>query len=236
MSDFASGSLNLKMNWRAAVAELIGTFGLVFFGVGSVLGSSGNLIAVALSFGLAVAMIGTALGPISGGHLNPAVSLGFWLGGKLSLPQALANTLAQIAGGCLGAYVLSVLHGGAMMQLIEYGTPKPGNGVDFGKIVAWELILTMFLMFAVWGTTVLKKSPAMGAWFVGMSVTLAVFVGGSATGASLNPARYLGPAVVSGAFDFNAAVPYIASPILGAALAVILFKVVLSPEDSVETS
>lgn len=216
------------MNWRAAVAEFIGTFGFLFIGVGSVVASSGNLIAVALAHGLAIAIFASATGPVSGGQLNPAVSWALWLGGKLTLPQAAVNTVAQVVGGIAGVAALQSLVGESLVAVASYGIPAPGQGIDFGKLVGIEAVLTFFLMFVIWGTAVQKDAPKMAALFIGFAVSAGIFVGGMFTGASMNPARYLGPAVAKGDFSFAAA--YIAAPILGAAIAALVFKLVLSPE------
>lgn len=224
-----------EMNWRAALAEFIGTFGFLVVGVGSVVATGGNLIMVAIAHGLAIAVFATAMGPISGGHLNPAVSLAFWLGGKISLGQAGANIVAQIAGATAGVFALVGMFGEGVMGIGKYGLPEPSQATQFGQLVAFETVFTFFLMLAVWGTAVHKKAPQMGALFVGLTVLMSIYACGPSTGCSLNPARYLGPAFA--AQDFSQAVAYIASPILGAALAVIVYKMILEkPEESAPVS
>lgn len=191
------------------VAEFIGTFAFVFFGVGAIcadqfLRSSTNgqtgfgLLGVALAQGLTFGIMVTALGHISGGHFNPAVTIGFWVTRKLSTFDLLAYWVAQIAGAVAAAYLLRRLPFDAWSS-VQLGTPDLASGVTRTNGMIFEGVMTFFLVFVVFATAVDARGAfnKIAGFAIGLTVTLGVLLGGPFTGAALNPARVLGPALAS---------------------------------------
>jgi len=191
------------------VAEFIGTFALVFFGVGAIsanqfLRSSTNgqsgfgLLGVALAQGLTIGIMVTALGHISGGHFNPAVTIGFWVTRKLSTFDTLAYWVAQVAGAIAAAYLLRRLPFDAWSS-VQLGTPDLASGITRTNGMIFEAVMTFFLVFVVFATAVDARGAfdKVAGFAIGLTVTLGVILGGPFTGAALNPARALGPALAS---------------------------------------
>lgn len=200
----------MNENLRHALAEFIGTFAFVFIGCGSVvmagnaLGSplNGGLVAVALAHGLALAVIVSITGHISGGHINPAVTAGLWVTGRIETAKAAMYWAAQLMGALLGALALRAVVPGRLADAVALGTPSVdrGAGMGAGAAVVLEAILTFFLVFTVYGTAVDPKGAfgKLAGLPIGLALTVGILAGGPLTGAALNPARWLGPAVVSG--------------------------------------
>lgn len=223
-----------KINGRAIAAEFIGVFFFLFLGVGSVVASSGNPWVIAVVHGVAIAILASATMSTSGGQLNPAVTLGLWLDNRLSLGQVIGNIVGQVVGAVLGCLAVKACFGEVQFYLANHGLPTPGPETAFVQVFLVEAIMTFALMFVVWGVAVHKTKVAAPGLFIGLTVMVSALVVGGLTGSSLNPARYLGPAFVSRNFEF--AVPYITGPVLGAALAVIIFKFVLTPKEPDESA
>jgi len=201
---------------RAHVAEFIGVFALVFAGCGAI--ALGKLpdTGVAIAFGLAIAVMIYALGHISGAHFNPAVSIGFAIGRHFPWTRVLTYAIAQVAGAVAGALVLRAILGPG----VPLGVTTPA-GTDLQSF-AMEAVLTFFLMLVV--TAVATDSRAVGeaaAVAIGGAVALGALVGGPVSGASMNPARSLGPALVSG--DLSHIWVYVAGPLLGATVAALVY-------------
>ncbi len=206
---------------RAHLAEFIGTFALVFFGCGAIANGLPPT-AIALAFGLAIGVMVYALGHISGAHFNPAVSIGFAVGGHLSWSRTLTYAAAQVMGAIVAAVVLRVTLG----DEAHLGVTQPA-GSDL-QAFAWESVLTFFLMLVI--TAVATDDRAVGnaaALAIGGTVALAALVGGSISGASMNPARSLGPALVAG--QLGGIWIYLAAPTLGSAAAAILYRYLRQP-------
>ena len=200
---------------RAHLAEFIGTFALVFFGCGAIANGLPPT-AVALAFGLVVAIMVYAFGHISGAHFNPAVSIGFAVGRHLPWPRVASYAGAQIVGAIAGALLLRATLGSAA----DLGVTRP-SGSDLQAFV-WEVILTFFLMLVI--TAVATDIRAVGqaaALAIGGAVALGALVGGPISGASMNPARSLGPAIVSG--DVTGIWIYVLAPTFGAILAAVAY-------------
>lgn len=200
---------------QAHLAEGVGTFVLVFFGCGSIAVGLGPG-PVALAFGLSIAVGIYALGHISGAHFNPAVSIAFAIGRHLPWHRAATFAIAQVVGATAAAALLRLTLGD-----VPLGVTHPAAG--WGAGTAWEVVMTALLMLVI--TAVATDVRAVGqaaALAIGGTVTLAAFVGGPVSGASLNPARSLGPAFVAG--DLADIGIYIAGPLIGAALGVLLYR------------
>jgi MIP family channel proteins len=207
---------------RAAAAEALGTFALVFFGCGAIANGL-SPTSVALAFGLVIAVMVYALGHISGAHFNPAVSIAFALGRHAPGPRTAAYVVAQVIGATAGAIALRATLGSDA----DLGVTHPA-GSDLQSFV-WEAILTFVLMLVI--TAVATDLRAVGqaaALAIGGTVALGSLLGGPISGASMNPARSIGPAIVSG--DLADLWIYIAAPIVGAVAAVLLYgRLRLSP-------
>ena len=168
------------------LAEFIGTFALVFAGIGSI--AAGNQgIAVALSFGLTVAVMISAVGGISFAHFNPAVTVGFFVLGQINLVQLLLYSSAEFLGAAAGVFALQLLYGTERLMAVSYGATQLAPDVSLIAGVGIEAVLTFFLFFVI-ATCVLQKQPQAGL-YIGFTVTLCALVGGALTGASMNPAR-----------------------------------------------
>ena len=201
-------------------AEFIGTFTLIFIGVSSICVNSG-LVGVAFAHGLALVVMITALGHISGGHLNPAVTVGVLVGGKISKTDAVAYIIAQLLGGVVGALAVKAVIAPAMYDAVKLGTPMLGEGVSFGTGVLVELILTFFLVTVVYGSAVDGRAGKWGGLFIGLTVVMDILGTGPLTGASMNPARTFGPALVGGYWDNH--LVYWIGPLIGGLLAGIVY-------------
>jgi len=189
------------------VAEFVGTFALIFFGAGSICadqflkstnqGSLG-LLGIAVAHGLAIAIMVTAVGHISGGHLNPAVTIGFWVTRKISTFEAVLYWLAQLAGGVAAAYLLRLVIPEDTWQLVKLGTPALG-GLSHSVGMVLEGIMTFFLVFVVFATAADERGAfgKIAGFAIGLTVTMDILMGGPFTGAAMNPARSFGPALAS---------------------------------------
>ncbi|HEX9615657.1 MAG TPA: MIP/aquaporin family protein [Bacteroidota bacterium] len=215
------------MNTKAYIAEFISTFALIFVGVGSIVADhltagAAGLTGIALAHGLVLAVMITATAAISGGHVNPAVTLGALSAGKIDVKNALGYIVAQCLGGLVAAYVLLMAVPSDALHAVNFGTPALGPNISVVQGLVAEIVLTFFLMFAVYGTAMDRRAPKMGGLFIGLTVTLDILVGGPITGAAMNPARHLGPALVGGSMD-NLWL-YWVGPIIGAVLAALVYK------------
>ena len=189
------------------IAEFIGTFALIFAGVGSIcadqfLRSGGQaglgLLGIALAHGLAIAIMVTALGHISGGHFNPAITIGFWVTRKISTFETLAYGAAQLLGGTAAAYLLRLLPF-EVWSAVQLGTPDLARGISRSSGMIFEAVMTFFLVLVVFATAV---DPAgafnkVAGFAIGLTITMGALFGGPFTGAALNPARAFGPALAS---------------------------------------
>jgi MIP family channel proteins len=207
---------------RALVAEVIGTFALVFAGCGAIMvdattGALGH-VGVAISFGLVIMVMIYAVGHISGAHFNPAVTLAFAVSRHFPATRVAAYWAAQLAGATAAALVLRASLG----DVAHVGATFP-SGSD-GQAFLWEAVLTFFLMFVI--MAVATDTRAVGeaaAIAVGATVGLDAMFGGPVTGASMNPARSLGPAIA--AADFTSIWVYLTAPFLGAVLAAVAYQI-----------
>ncbi len=210
---------------RRCVAEFIGTFALVFVGVGAVGVSpekGGGLLSIALAFGLTIGVMVSATLHISGGQFNPAVSLALLATGKMSLHDALFYILTQLIAAVAAAGVLQLMFGG----YVNYnGTPVPGKEFSVSATLVMEMILTFILVFVIFGVAVDKRGPNyLAGLLIGLTVTLDILIGGPYTGASMNPARSFGPALIG--MQWKAWWVYWVGPLLGGVLAGLVYNFV----------
>jgi MIP family channel proteins len=211
------------MHARALAAEVIGTFALVFAGAGAVIVDARTHelghVGVAITFGLVIMAMIYAIGHISGAHFNPAVTFAFALTRHFPWPRTIAYWTAQLAGALLAAALLR----GSLGSDAHTGATLPSGSQ--GQSFLWELVLTFLLMFVV--MAVATDTRAVGeaaAIAIGGTVALDAMFGGPVSGASMNPARSLGPAVVSG--DLHALWLYLTAPLAGAALGALGYQLV----------
>jgi MIP family channel proteins len=205
---------------RALVAEVIGTFALVFAGCGAIMvdaktGALGH-VGVAITFGLVIMAMIYAVGHISGAHFNPAVTFSFALARHFPRRHVPLYWAAQLAGALIAAAILR----GSLGNIAHVGATYP-SGSD-GQAFLWEAVLSFFLMFVI--MAVATDTRAVGeaaAIAIGGTVGLDAMFGGPITGASMNPARSLGPGIVAG--DLHAIWVYLLAPIVGAGLAAITY-------------
>jgi aquaporin NIP len=213
---------------RSLVAEAIGTFGLVFAGCGAIMidDKTHQLghVGVAITFGLAIMFGIYAVGHISGAHFNPAVTFGFALTRHFPWSRAAGYWLAQLGGALAAAAILR----GSLGNRADLGASLPTGSQ--GQSFLWETILTFFLMFVI--MSVATDTRAVGeaaAIAIGGTVGLDAMFGGPVSGASMNPARSAGPALVSG--DLHALWLYLVAPVCGAALAALTYQFVRGQGD-----
>ena len=223
---------------KASLAEFVGTFALMFAGGGAIIVTAGeNLVAIAFAHGLILAVMVSATMHISGGQINPAVSVALGLVGKQPWSKTGTFIVAQVLGAVVAALLLKTLLSGAYevgnigATLGEFSRAG-GENYHPAKVLGLEAIATFFLMWVIMGTAVdqrgVGKTAAIGGLGIGLTLTAAILCIGPATGASLNPARSFGPALVAGAWTMHWA--YWVGPIVGAALAAYAYKVVFGEE------
>lgn len=221
---------------RRAVAEALGTFGLVFFGCGAVVmssipGAGYGLLGVALAHAIVLSVMITATMNISGGHLNPAVTIGLWSVKRVDTATAGAYVLAQVAGGVLGAFTLRQVLPAGIARIGTLGTPVLANAMGLSDGIILEAVLTFFLVSAVFGTVVSPDAPKVGGFGIGMVLLFDILVGGTMTGSAANPARAFGPALVTG--TWYAQPVWWIGPILGGVVAAQLWERVLLKKKAV---
>ena len=225
----------------AAVAELIGTFILIFTGcavaVAAILQrpTAGpgiyDSLAVALAFGLALVAIVAAIGHVSGAHVNPAVTLALAATKKFAWQYVPIYVGAQLVGALLGAVAVWVIYGDASRELANVAATFPTEGVGDLRALVAEILVTFILVFVIISVATDDRAPAgVAPLAVGFALACGVFIAGPVTGGSLNPARTLGPMIV--AFDFTAVWVYIVGPIIGAVLAALLYDRFASQSDA----
>jgi len=213
------------------LAEFIGTFAFVFIGAGAaaVVGDGVGLpgiAAIAVAHGLTIMVFAFAYGPISGGHMNPAVTVGVFAAGAMGVGEAIGYIASQLIGGVAGALFLSTVLGGAATGL---GMPALAHSLSLGATSLTitpaagfmiEAVLAFFLVTVVLSTAVAGRAGNLAPLAIGMTLTLNIIMGGALTGAAFNPARALGPMVATG--NFTDAWLYLTAPIVGAIIAAVL--------------
>ncbi len=220
------------MNTKNLVVEFIGTFALIFIGAGAVAINKGGLIGAALAHGFVVVAFIYAYGHISGTHINPAVTLGFLIAGEIEFVAAIGYWIVQFLGGILGAVLLNtVLPNPGDLGVTILTTEANGGAFTVtatqGLIV--EIILTFFLVNTIFSTAVSGKAEHFAGLAIGLALIFCILMGGPLTRASLNPARTLGPAIVSG--NYADIWLYFVGPFVGAILAALFYIGVLKDKE-----
>jgi aquaporin TIP len=211
----------------ALLAEFIGTFTLIFIGVGSIIanhttGGALGITGIALAHGLAIACMVSATAAVSGGHLNPAVTIGLLSAGKVKPATAVKYIISQLAGAVVAAVLIKFCAPADGVTATSLGVPALGENITVAQGVVTEIILTFLFVFVIFGTAVDGRAPKMGGLFIGLAIALDVLAGGPITGAAMNPARSFGPAVIGGHLE-NMWI-YWVGPIVGSILAAMVYK------------
>lgn len=240
---------DLLAKWiRPLLAEFIGPFALTFIGAGSIMlavtqgfSNGGTLVMVALAHGLAIGLMVAAAGHISGGHYNPAVTVGLWLGGKIGLIKSVAYIAAQLLGAAVAALLLKQLFDQSTATLanaipsVNYGGAADNDFIIVGRTNALiiEIITTFFLMYVIYGVAVDARGPgAIAPLAIGLTITMDILMAGPLTGAAMNPSRHFGVALVDGTWkDWWI---YWVGPVGGAALAAVVQAYVFQPKSAAE--
>ena len=205
---------------RRGAAEFVGTFALVFVGVGAI-ANGAELLGVAIAHGLAIGVMASAVGHISGGHFNPAVTVGFLVTRRIAPALAAVYWVAQLAGALLAALALNVVFPDAAD--LDAGVPVVSGAVGAGPGLLLEAILTFFLVWVIFATAADERGSftSIAGLAIGFTITLDILAGGPLTGAAMNPARALGPELVQNVWsDFWV---YIVGPLAGAAAAALAY-------------
>lgn len=218
---------------REFVAELLGTFALTFVGGAAIMqtrnvDTGAGLVEVALAHGLILFLMISATMKISG-NLNPAVSIGLLVTGRITPVQAATFIAGQLTGAIAAALSLKALFPAALWESARGTRQMVSLDVTTGQAFALEAIATAFLMTAVMGTAVDPKGPKVGGLAIGMAVTAGILGIGPLTGGSMNPARTIGPMVATGAYEGLAL--YLAAPIVGAVVAALIYRHLLLDAD-----
>jgi MIP family channel proteins len=237
--DLGSGDVASRANIRAYLAEMIGTMLFVLIGTGAVVSSVGAqasdaLIIIALAHGLGIGLMVYATGNISGGHLNPAVTLGMIVTKNIKILPGVIYMAAQILGAIIATLLLYLIVRNDFGELSNFGAHGISNGVDGnGGAFLLEALLTAVLLIVIFATAVSKKGAGhMAPLAIGLTVAAIHLVAVPLTGASVNPARTLGPALVSNAFD--SLWVYMLAPALGGVGGALLYWFVLRETEGTE--
>ncbi|HEY5438541.1 MAG TPA: aquaporin [Acidimicrobiales bacterium] len=234
---------------RKFAAELLGTAVLVFFAVGVAtlsfgFGADGSsfmagVVATALAFGLTLLCLAYVLGPISGCHVNPAVTMGVLLAGRISLRDAVSYWIAQFIGGFVGALALwGVFNTSPLYHRTTTGLGTDGWGkashiqIGAGGAFIAEIVLTALFVFVILGVTSKGANATTAGLVIGLSLTVVHLIGIPITGTSVNPARSLGPALIVGGTALSQVWLFIVAPLIGGAVAALAHRALFATKES----
>ena len=232
--------------WRRLGAEFLGTFWLVFGGCGSAVLAAGfpevgiGLLGVSLAFGLTVLTMAYAFGHISGGHFNPAVTVGLWLGGRLPARDVLPYIVTQVVAAVVAAAVLLFVASGSPdydlgtngLAANGFGESSPG-GYTLGAALVIEIVLTLFFLLVILGSTDRRAPAGFGPLAIGLSLTLIHLISIPVTNTSVNPARSTGPALFVGGDAISQLWLFWLAPLIGAVIAGVVYKFLTGSEGKV---
>ncbi len=219
------------------VAEAIGTFLFVFIGCAVIvtnqyvadngMGGAAGLLGIALAHGITLAVVVTTFAAVSGGHINPAVTIGIWVSGGMKAVTAVAYIVAQLIGAAAAAVLVRITFPESAWSPSNIGLPRLGPGIDPTVGIILEIVMTSLLVAAVFGTAVDHRAPGMGGLFIGIAIIGDILVGGPVTGAAMNVARWFGPALASG--TWNDAYVWIVGPIVGGLIVGLSYRFLFAP-------
>jgi aquaporin Z len=220
-------------NTKRLGAEFLGTLLLVFFGVGSFIAArvEGGVVVVALTFGFILLVLTYLLSAISGCHVNPAVTLGALLTGRISMAGAIAYWIAQLVGSVIGALLLWILveAGGVVDQSGALGTNGYGANINVGGTILLEIVLTFLLVLVVLTVHSRVTQTVIAGVAIGIANAACHLVGVALDGTSVNPARSFGPALFEGGAALSQLWVFIVAPLIGGILAALALPFVLGP-------
>ena len=222
---------------RPLVAEFIGVALFVFIGAGSMVVNAAfsnaiGALGMALAHGVGLAVLITMTMSISGGHLNPVVSVALWLTQKIDGRTLGQYVVVQLAGAIVGALLIKALLPTGAARVTSLGTPHLAGNIGLFEGIGLEAVLTFVLVSAVFGTAVSSQAPKVGGFGIGLALFACSLVGSGLTGTALNPARAFGPALV--AWEWHGQAVYWFGPLLGATAAGALWKFILLPRDATD--
>ena len=214
------------------IIEALGAFALCFFSIGAVVLTQGqDIVAIGLATGVAIGIMVAAGGHISGGHYNPAITVGVLAAGRISVPDAVAYIIAQMVGAVLGAGAITLTYLDVDRNRVNLGMPAVGKSIvadpqvslSVWNAAAMETILTFFLVLVVFGTAVDKRSIGrwVAPWAIGITIAIGNMAGVAVSGAAMNPIRWFGPAVVQQ--DWTNAWVWIVGPLIAGIVAALLY-------------
>jgi len=208
---------------RRSTAEFIGTFALVFVGCGAVLHGAGGLVGTAFAFGLVIAVMASAVGHISGGHFNPAITFGFFVTKRIDGLLAIAYWIAQFAGATIAALLLWWIFPASAVNGGHLGAPILNSQIGVGAGLVTEAILTFFLVWVVFATAADPRGTfkSIAGLAIGLTITLGVLMAGPLTGGAMNPARAFGPMLVNNSWA-NGWIWYL-GPMIGGGIAALMY-------------
>ena len=220
-------------NSRAYLAEFLGTFILCFVAIASILsgtpavGAGGGLFAIAIAQGMAVSVAVNAFGGISGAHFNPAVTVGMAVTRRIGIAAAGVYIVVQMAAAVTATLVCRAMFPPEAVQQGLLGLPLPQTWVSPVGLLLGEIVLAFILMLAIYGTAIDERGRAVkiGGFGIGLAVAFNIMAAGAVTGASMNPARSFGPALITGIWTLH--IYYWLGPIIGATLGALLYDKVL---------
>lgn len=221
--------------FKKYIAEFIGTFILVLFGCGTAALTGGidgkvGILGISLAFGLSIVAAAYAIGDISGCHINPAVSLAMLINGKLSVKDFFGYVIAQLLGACAASSTLVFIITSTNQSIFDTGLGTNGYGslsylgVSAGGAFAVELILTFVFILTILGVTSNEKTSSHAGIVIGLTLCFVHIIGIALTGTSVNPARSFGPAIIYGGEALGQLWLFIVAPMLGAAIAAVLWR------------
>lgn len=232
------------MNTKKYIAEFIGTFTLTLFGCGSAALSGGidgklGILGISMAFGLSIVAMAYAIGDISGCHINPAVSLAMLISKKLDMKDFVGYVIAQVLGGLAAAGVLSFIINSSsnLGSVAEVGLGQNGFGsasyvgLSMGGAIVVEIILTFVFLMTILGVTAKAKTGTVAGLVIGLCLAFVHILGIPLTGTSVNPARSFGPALLMGGQALSQVWVFIVAPLIGAALAAVVWNAVCKTED-----
>jgi aquaporin Z len=222
----------MRSTLRPLAAEFLGTFAFVFVAAGAVVTNAARndlfgIGGIGIAQALAYAVMVTVTMRISGGHLNPAVTFAAWMAGRITARPAALYVVVQLAAAVAAALCIGALLPPAAAEQASFGVPRIAQDITLTQAVLLEAVLTLCLVSAVFGTAVSRHAPQVGGFAIGLVLLFATFLAGPLTGAALNPARAFGPALV--ATDWHGHLAYWIGPLLGAAVAALLWSKLLLP-------
>lgn len=225
--------MNASTDWKPLWAEFLGTATLVLLGCGAAVlgGAHVGQLGIALAFGLAVVAMAYGIGPVSGCHINPAITFGVWIAGRMPTGTAVRYAVMQCLGAVVGAGVLlAIASGRADYAVSVQGLGQNGWGpgylgeYDLASAFIWETAATFIFLVVVLGATQAKAPAVMAGLAIGLTLIVIHIVGIQITGVSVNPARSFGPAVIVQGRALQQLWLFVIAPLLGAGIAGFLFR------------